>query len=783
VDGLDVVAPTAALLPEAVVARSADTALYAGGAPLGRGRREATIARFDGTGFHVTARRRLGQDAAFMALDGDGRGGLWAVGFTRTPATLRPLAIRKAPGSGWRAVSTPARRAGATLTDVASDAVAGTWAVGYTIGQPGRHAPWALRWTGRRFVDRSPRLRAGERGRLTAASVSDAGGMWIAGSVTTKGIPLPYIARRVGDGWQREALPDVGEGAIADIDVRTPDDGWAVGFRQRGSGMEPLVLRWDGAAWTASGIDGIADDAALLMAGWTGDGGRTTVVGAAWDRPSTRFKGLTARRGAGDGSWIANELASLPGQTGLTAVDGLDGAGAWLAGSTVSIGAAARTCGAGVARTRVGHAGRRATRDARRREARAAARLAPGPGVHDEDPSPRPAGGLAAVPALGPSAGDGLRLRDRTLSAGLPRASVTWGAVVADFDDDGADDIFLGQHGASPRLFLDRGTTFADAGVVLGKVDRHGCAADDVDGSGFPDLYCSVGGRRGTGVKANQLWLDPATSARSLDVDVGRAPEPLGRGRVAAFLDVDGDGHRDLFVGQETERMDGLPSDDRVYLRSGPGRFTAVAGSGMDPALSAWAVSTGDADGDGRTDLLLVDADAHSLRRTGGVRLYRNIGGRFRDVTARFGVRTIGETDAELARLDDDGLADLIQLSDARIRISLSRDGRYRTVFERRIANGVALAVGDVDGDGDADIYLLRQKARRKDHDLLLIDRGGARDWQAVRVPSRHGGVADDVYPIDYDGNGRTDFLALDGRGSGPGPIQLIASYPEREPA
>jgi hypothetical protein len=52
-----------------------------------------------------------------------------------------------------------------------------------------------------------------------------------------------------------------------------------------------------------------------------------------------------------------------------------------------------------------------------------------------------------------------------------------------------------------------------------------------------------------------------------------------------------------------------------------------------------------------------------------------------------------------------------------------------------------------------------------------------------IRVPSRHGGIADDVYPIDYDGNGRMDFLALDGRGSGPGPVQLIASYPERDPA
>ncbi len=40
-------------------------------------------------------------------------------------------------------------------------------------------------------------------------------------------------------------------------------------------------------------------------------------------------------------------------------------------------------------------------------------------------------------------------------------------------------------------------------------IDRHGCTAADVDGSGLPDLYCTVGGKRGSGLKSNELWLDP----------------------------------------------------------------------------------------------------------------------------------------------------------------------------------------------------------------------------------------------------------------------------------
>ena len=88
-------------------------------------------------------------------------GRLWAVGYARTPSTLRPLVVRKSPSGGWREVDTPRRRAGATLTDVGSDGTAGTWAVGYAIGKPGRHAPWALRWDGRSL--RGPEPRARER--------------------------------------------------------------------------------------------------------------------------------------------------------------------------------------------------------------------------------------------------------------------------------------------------------------------------------------------------------------------------------------------------------------------------------------------------------------------------------------------------------------------------------------------------------------------------------------------------------------------------------------------
>jgi hypothetical protein len=47
-----------------------------------------------------------------------------------------------------------------------------------------------------------------------------------------------------------------------------------------------------------------------------------------------------------------------------------------------------------------------------------------------------------------------------------------------------------------------------------------------------------------------------------------------------------------------------------------------------------------------------------------------------------------------------------------------------------------------------------------------------------IRIPQATAGTADDVIALDYDDNGRTDFVVLNGR-KGPGPIQLLAAFPD----
>jgi hypothetical protein len=419
---------------------------------------------------------------------------------------------------------------------------------------------------------------------------------------------------------------------------------------------------------------------------------------------------------------------------------------------------------------------RKNVRQKRRAAALAADAAAPDPAPHRLELDPPPRDDLPPVPRLAVAAAGDVRIRDRAKAAGLPTSSPTYGAVIRDFDGDERPDIFLGRHAAPARLYLDRGATFKKAGLDFGSGDRHGCAAADVDGSGLPDLYCSFGGGRGLGVKANQLWLDPGGPSPRLASGPGSAPEPLGRGRLAAFIDVNDDGRKDLFVGQQPDRMDGLPSPNRVYRRDGDPGFRPLAASGITITRGAAAVDVADFDRDGRQDLLFVYQDPRAAGRTSGIRLYRNRTDGLRDVRAAWGIRSIGERDAELVRLDRDSKPDLVQLSGDRIRISLQTGGRFKVVFERSIPHAVAVAAGDADGDGDKDLYVLRQKSRKSIKDLVLFNRGGGRSWRAVKAPSRSGGRADDVYPIDHDQNGLTDFLVLNGTG-GKGPVQLISFY------
>ena len=119
-------------------------------------------------------------------------------------------------------------------------------------------------------------------------------------------------------------------------------------------------------------------------------------------------------------------------------------------------------------------------------------------------------------------------------------------------------------------------------------------------------------------------------------------------------------------------------------------------------------MAAGDFDGDGFCDLYFCNLEGASA-------LYRNLGnGRFEDVTARAGVACTNQASrgAVFADLDGDGKLDLFvsSLSGPNACFLNRGGGRFENVTEAAglvlKAGGHSLALADVDGDGDLDLYI-----------------------------------------------------------------------------
>lgn len=122
-----------------------------------------------------------------------------------------------------------------------------------------------------------------------------------------------------------------------------------------------------------------------------------------------------------------------------------------------------------------------------------------------------------------------------------------------------------------------------------------------------------------------------------------------------AVLDFDGDGRNDLLFLAGVRSSDSQPQAPLLYRNLGGGRFSEVAGqAGLTAQGWAQAVCHGDIDNDGDADLVLTNY--------GVSRIYRNDGGRFRDVTAALGLPASGHSwgaGCALLDYDRDGRLDL----------------------------------------------------------------------------------------------------------------------------
>ncbi|HEX8850032.1 MAG TPA: FG-GAP-like repeat-containing protein [Gemmatimonadaceae bacterium] len=317
--------------------------------------------------------------------------------------------------------------------------------------------------------------------------------------------------------------------------------------------------------------------------------------------------------------------------------------------------------------------------------------------------------------------------RDATDRSGITLADGARFATFADYDNDGWLDLFAIDPTGRGHLFRNRGDgTFEETTAKAGVAELHGAEKGyfvDLDHDGDLDLLL-LGAQRT--VYRNNLdgTFSDATAAFGL----------AGAGDDAAYGDFDGDGRTDLYVARER-------GGDALYHNGGAERFTDVIGSsGIVGLGGSGAVASTDYDNDGSLDLF-VAAPAG-----GESALWRNKGdGTFardtRSASALQALRGVAAHDAAFVDYDNDGWVDLLVVGAATRQngsgLYLFRnDGTGRFVDRSsvlppaaRMAGGSALALTDVDGDGDEDILLIDASGAAR---LLRNDYGN--DNLAVNV-------------------------------------------------
>lgn len=372
---------------------------------------------------------------------------------------------------------------------------------------------------------------------------------------------------------------------------------------------------------------------------------------------------------------------------------------------------------------------------------------------------------------------------DVTVASGLAAPGYAMGCAVADYDNDGQEDVFITNYGAH-RLWRNNGNgTFTDVTARTGLTGAStgptcvgaGCAFLDYDRDGYVDLfvgnylevdlaqaqpcrevnipvYCSP---RTYPVAPNRLYHNERNGAFRDVSDASGIGRFKGYAMGVVCSDFNSDGWTDIYVGNDV-------MENFLFLNKGNGTFEEIglaAGVAYDQygdPQGTMGANVGDYDGDGRFDIVVTDYQNQVTT------LYRNLGARsgrpqFLDVTVPTGAgassRPLVTWGGGFGDFDNDGvpelftaaghLQDTIELFDGhstfkqRNLLLQWRNGRYADVTAEspgamQITESSRGAVfGDLNNDGKLDIVVLNV---RTNPTVMLNETATKNHWTTLKL-------------------------------------------------
>ena len=292
-------------------------------------------------------------------------------------------------------------------------------------------------------------------------------------------------------------------------------------------------------------------------------------------------------------------------------------------------------------------------------------------------------------------------------------------------------------------------------------------ASDDLTGAsqlgGDWKLEVAVDDIESAGIALTQFdgTLAVQQTAQSDPVAAAGLQTAMGGFKTVAPIDYDFDGDTDFIA------FDGV--DYKFARNNGSGSFTVVTPNVTLPVVNGGDYTIADFDNDGDEDILAANSNANTSS------YFRNDGnGTFTSAsdpvaaaglqTAMGGFKTIAAID-----YDSDGDTDFIALDGSVYKFARNNgSGAFAVVTPNvtlPVVNGGDYTIADFDNDGDKDILAADSNANTSSY----FRNNGSGSFAATSDPVAAAGLQTamggfkTITAIDYDSDGDTDFIALDG--------------------
>ena len=287
--------------------------------------------------------------------------------------------------------------------------------------------------------------------------------------------------------------------------------------------------------------------------------------------------------------------------------------------------------------------------------------------------------------------------------ASLGSGASTTAVDLGDLDGDGDLDAVFAERNSVCRVMLNDGNAeFSQMATIPTEGMSRGVTLADLNGDGILDAIISSGG---VGVRSpNSVWFGTGTGEFT---DSGQR---LGEDAswMAALADLDGDGDLDAVFAAGDNRGDFQKAPNTIWLNDGKGQFEPGA-EPFNPAMTR-GLALGDLDGDGDLDAVVGNdsGDPSGVWINDG-----NLG--FTSREPSFGSQS---STPFLADFDLDGDLDVVLPCGGGEQPGMVRwlnDGKGNFSSPLYFGNTAGLYssgdIGDLDGDGDWDLFLPREGA------------------------------------------------------------------------